>query len=167
MRVLLLAGFAIWVLPWLVLGCQAIEGGRPNQAGLAGPQGFGPERVIITPLTELAGPVDKAGIRQIRVFVKVVDGFGCDMKAPGVFRFELYQMLPRSAEQRGSRLAIWPDIDLTDPARNHQYWHQILRMYIFSLDLAVGTEGPYVLECTLMCPDGRRLSGQYLLAWSR
>jgi len=27
----------------------------------------------------------------------------------------------RSAEPKGQRLAIWPDIDLTHPATNHTY----------------------------------------------
>jgi hypothetical protein len=125
-----------------------------------------PARIVITPLTELTGPIDKAGNRQVRVYLQVLDEFGSEMKFPGVFRFELYQMIRRSGEPRGARLAVWPDFDLNDPAVNHRYWQEMLRMYCFTLDLALASEGPFVLECTLLCPDGRRLSSQYVLGIS-
>lgn len=152
----------------LWLGCQPPIGPAVNQVQATnGQPGFGPERLIITPLTHITGSADKAGYRVVRVYARLVDGFDCDVKAPGVFRFELYQVVPRSAEPRGARLAIWPDMDLNDPSENHRYWHEILRMYVFDLNLSMEIEGAYVLEGTFIRSDGRRITGQYILGLSR
>lgn len=159
-----------WVLlcTCLWMGCQpptgpAVHHGQSTDAQL----GFRPDRLIITPLTHITGPAEKAGSRVVRVYVRLVDGFGCDIKAPGVFRFELYQVVPRSAEPKGARLAIWPDMDLKDPSENQRHWHEILRMYVFDLNLSIDVEGAYVLEGTFIRSDGRRITGQYILGLSR
>jgi hypothetical protein len=85
------------------------------------------------------------------------------MKAPGSLRFELYEYIPRSAQSKGPRLTLWPDIDLTDPAQNNKYWRDFLRAYEFTLDTQAGRDKAYILEVTCLCPDGRRLSGEYVL----
>ena len=85
------------------------------------------------------------------------------MKAPGVLRFELYEYIPRSAQSKGQRLALWPDIDLTAPAENHKYWRDFLRAYEFELDTQAHRDKTYIVEVTCTGPDGKRLSGEYLL----
>jgi len=99
----------------------------------------------------------------LNAYVGLLDAFGCQIKAPGVLRFELYQYVPRSAEPKGQRLAIWPDIDLTHPATNNRYWLDFLRAYEFKLDAPAGLNETYVLEATCMCPDGRRLTATFPL----
>jgi len=71
-------------------------------------------RIDILPLTEF---VDIGGARQaeINLYISLLDSFGSQIKSPGVFRFELYERVLRSAEPKGKRVAIWQDIDLTDP----------------------------------------------------
>ena len=140
------------------------------------PAGFVPVKIGILPLTELSSPSDASQDAKLSVFVTLLDVFGSQMKAPGVLRFELYEYIPRSAQSKGQRLTLWPDIDLTSPAQNNKYWRDFLRAYEFVLDTGSPTQDPalggpfrasrdktYTLEVTCMCPDGRRLSGEYVL----
>ena len=122
------------------------------------PTGFGPARICILPLTELPASTGSAQAVALDAYISLLDAFGAQIKAPGVLRFELYQYVPRSADAKGQRLAIWPDIDLTHPAVNHRYWRDFLRAYEFKLDAPAGLNETYVLEATCMCPDGRRLT---------
>ncbi len=122
------------------------------------PTGFAPAKICILPLTELSGSTPGSQAAALTAYVGLMDAFGCQIKAPGVVRFELYQYVPRSAEPRGQRLAIWPDIDLTHPATNNSYWRDFLRAYEFKLDVPAGMNETYVLEATCLCPDGRRLT---------
>ena len=69
------------------------------------------------------------------MYAALRDSFGSCLKAPGVFRFELYEYVQYSSEPKGKRIIIWPDIDLTDAAENNEYWNDFLRAYEFSLDL--------------------------------
>ena len=128
--------------------------------------GFGAARITITPWTEIKGQAREDGRRQVRVFVRLVDAFGSDIKAPGVFRFELYEKLSRSAELRGKRVMIWPDFDLTAAEQNNIRWRDYVRSYEFVLDFDPPDTGPYVLEATFIPPEARRLTCQYLLPTS-
>jgi hypothetical protein len=126
--------------------------------------GYSPARIVITPWTEIKGQAREDGTRRIRVFVRLVDAFGSDIKSPGVFRFELYERLAKSAEPRGKRLMIWPDFDLTAAEQNNSHWQDYVRSYEFSLDFDPSDAGPYVLEATFIPAEGRRLTNQYLLS---
>ena len=126
--------------------------------------GFAPARILIAPWTEIKGQAREDGTRRIRVFVRLVDAFGSDVKSPGVFRFELYERLAKSAEPRGKRLMIWPDFDLTAAEQNNSHWQDYVRSYEFSLDFDPSDAGPYVLEATFIPAEGRRLTNQYLLS---
>ena len=119
-----------------------------------------PVKIGILPLTELSSPSDASQDAKLSVFVALLDAFGSQMKAPGVLRFELYEYIPRSAQSKGPRLTLWPDIDLTNPAQNNKYWRDFLRAYEFVLDTQASRDKTYILEVTCMCPDGRRLSGR-------
>jgi hypothetical protein len=122
------------------------------------PTGFGPARICILPLTELPNSTGSSQAVVLNAYVSLVDAFGVQIKAPCTVRFELYRYVPRSAEPKGQRLAIWPDIDLVHPATNNKYWRDFLRAYEFRLDAPAGLNESYVLEATCMCPDGRRLT---------
>lgn len=123
---------------------------------------FAPTRIDILPLTELVGAsgTQRTGIR---LYVSLLDAFGCQIKSPGVFRIELYDHVQRSAEPKGRRTATWPDIDLTDPAANNKYWNDFLRAYRFDLPFEQAGSPDYVLEVTCLCPNGSRLSTDFTL----
>ena len=124
--------------------------------------GFSPAGITILPLTELTRPTDGQGQR-LTVYVALVDAFGSQMKAPGTFRIELYDYVQRSADPKGQRIAIWPDIDLTGSAENHRYWRDFLRAYEFAVPAQIAADKTYVVEVTCLIPAGRRLSGRWTL----
>ena len=161
---------------WLVLsvcaycGCDAVPngnkwpgGGSGRDAELALYVDYGPVRIDVLPLTEFepGRGLDAAG--KIKVYVSLLDKFGSEIKAPGVFRFELHQYVERSARQKGRRIAIWPDVDLTDPAENNRYWRDFLRAYLFELDFELQANQRYMLQVTCLCPSGKRLSEEFTL----
>jgi hypothetical protein len=123
---------------------------------------FAPDRINIMPLTEF---INTDNIRQISIkpYVSLLDSFGSQIKSPGVFRFELYQRSVRSAEPKGKRVVIWQDIDLTEPALNHEYWRDFLRAYEFDLPFELDVSQSYILQVTCLCPNGRRLSDEFAL----
>ncbi|MBW7990477.1 MAG: hypothetical protein FVQ84_10735 [Planctomycetes bacterium] len=123
---------------------------------------FAPDRINIMPLTEF---INTDNTRQISIkpYVSLIDSFGCQIKSPGIFRFELYQRALRSAEPKGKRAVIWQDIDLTEPALNHEYWRDFLRAYEFDLPFELDVNQSYILQVTCLCPNGRRLSVEYAL----
>jgi hypothetical protein len=130
-------------------GEDAVKAAPPSGATT-----FAPVKIGILPLTELSTPAAGQNAK-LNAFVTLLDAFGCQMKAPGVLRFELYEYVPRSAQLKGQRLVHWPDIDLTSPAENHRYWRDFLRAYEFELDTQVSRDKTYILEVTCLCPDGR------------
>ncbi|MFB0554424.1 MAG: hypothetical protein ACETWQ_14055 [Phycisphaerae bacterium] len=123
---------------------------------------FAPARISIMPLTEFINP---GGTRQanMNLYVSLLDSFGSQIKSPCVFRFELYQRVQRSAEPKGKRIIIWPDIDLTDPVANDEYWRDFLRAYEFNLPFESAVNQSYILQVTSLCPTGRRLSDEFAL----
>jgi len=123
--------------------------------------GFLPVAVDILPLTELSGGDPQRP--QLRVYVALLDTFGDQIKAPGVFRFELYEYLPRSADPKGSRAKIWPDVELLGPDSNDSQWRDFLRAYEFAFALDAGPRRDYVLAVTFLSPGGQRLYAETLL----
>ncbi|MHC4536361.1 MAG: hypothetical protein ACYS6K_20615 [Planctomycetota bacterium] len=123
---------------------------------------FAPDKINIIPLTEF---INTDNVRQISIkpYVSVLDSFGSQVKSPGIFRFELYQRALRSAEPKGKRVEIWEDIDLTEPAANHESWRDFLRAYEFDLPFELDVNQSYILQVTCLCPNGRRLSTEFAL----
>jgi len=123
---------------------------------------FAPAKISIMPLTEFINP---GGTRQanMNLYVSLLDSFGSQIKSPCVFRFELYQRVQRSAEPKGKRIIIWPDIDLTEPVENDEYWRDFLRAYQFNLPFKSAVNQSYILQVTCLCPTGRRLSDEFAL----
>ena len=122
-----------------------------------------PAKVDIMPLTEYTGVSNTAEEPAIKVYVSLLDSFGYQMKSPGVFRFELYEKVPRSAEPKGKRIDIWPDIDLTDVVENNNCWRDFLRAYEFNLAFDAGANHSYILEVTCSLATGRRLLCEFEL----
>ncbi len=125
-----------------------------------------PAKVNIIPLTEFVSVGGAQNASKIKVYVSLLDSFGCQMKGPGKFRFELYNHVQRSAKPKGRRITIWPDIDLTGPVENNNYWRDYFRAYEFTLDFGPKENHSYVLEATCFCPNGRRLSADFLLKYT-
>jgi len=127
------------------------------------PSGFGPAKISILPLSEITGASGAALDAKLDVYLALLDAFGSSIKAPCTLRFELYEYIRRSAQTKGQRLVIWPDIDLTRPADNNKYWRDFLRAYEFELNAKVERDKTYVLEATCLGADGKRLSGEWAI----
>jgi len=122
-----------------------------------------PKEIDIIPLTGFVKLGD-AQQSQINLYVSLLDSFSSEIKSPCVFRFELYEKVQRSAEPKGKRVVIWPDIDLTEPAVNNQYWRNFLRAYEFNLPFVPASNQIYILEVTCSCPNGKRLTSDFTIS---
>ncbi len=123
---------------------------------------YAPIKTDIMPLTEFIHGGD-AQQAHINLYISLIDSFGSQIKSPGVFRFELYEYAPRSAEPKGKRVILWPEIDLSDTVTNHQYWRDFLRAYEFDLPFDAALNQNYILQVTFLCPGGKRLLNEFLL----
>jgi len=123
---------------------------------------YTPVKIDIMPLTEFTS-TNNTQRPKINVYVSLLDPFGSQIKSPGMFRFELYEYIQRSAEPKGKRAIIWPDVDLTDPFKNNDYWRDFLRAYVFSLPCEQAGNQNYILQVTCLCPNGKRLSSEFTL----
>ncbi len=126
------------------------------------PSGFGPAHIEILPLTELIAPPNGQG-SVLNVYVSLLDVYSEKIKAPGTLRFELYEYVQRSAEPKGQRVAIWPDINLTNPSENQRHWRDFLRAYEFDLVTEASRNRAYILEATCLSLSGKRLSTEWHL----
>ncbi len=135
----------------------------PEPTSAATATGYGPARIEILPLTELTDAPGGQQGTQLTIYVSLLDAFGSQIKAPGTLRFELYEYIQRSAQTKGQRIAIWPDIDATSPSDNQEYWRDFLRAYEFTLVGQAPKGATYVLQVTCMVPGGKRLTNDFLL----
>ena len=164
----------------LFLGCGPTEPGGPatarateriesEQAAPSSvaadlpPRGFSPTQIEILPLTELVDVTEGRQGTQLNVYVSLLDAYSEKVKAPGTFRFELYEYVQRSSEAKGQRVAILPDLNLNSPAENQNYWRDFLRAYEFTLGTEVSKSKTYILEVTCLSPSGKRLSTEWPL----
>jgi len=128
---------------------------------------YGPARIDIIPLTSLVPAPDSGRNSTINVYACLLDSFDSQIKAPAVFRFELFEYLQRSTDPKGKRLFLWPDLDLTDPTLNNNHWQDFLRAYLFSLPLQSPPAETCILQVTCFCPSGKRPSADFLLKPAR
>ena len=126
---------------------------------------YAPIKVDIMPLTELATAGGQSS--RIHLYVSLLDAFGSQVKSPAVFRFELYEHVVRSAERKGRRAVIWADFDLTSPSVNNEYWRDFLRAYEFNLPFEDVSGQIYILQVTCLCPNGSRLTSDFILKQAR
>jgi hypothetical protein len=136
---------------------------QPSESAAGSLTAYDPAKVDITPLTEFTIAGDGEKPSNIKVYVSLLDAFDCQIKAPAVFRFELYERVPLSADPKGPRILIWPDIDLTDAAKNNEHWRDFLRAYEFDLPFELENGKSYILQVTSLCPNGKRLSADFTL----
>lgn len=151
-----------------IVGCQPVPPGQTaqKQKPQTEPQtcinsSFAPDKIEITPLTEMT--IDSSQNAVIKAYVSLLDSSNCQKKWPGIFRFELYQRVLRSAEPKGRRLFIWPDIDLTEENANNTYWLDFLRAYEFDLEFEPAANQDYILQATCLSGDNKRLSTEVIL----
>jgi hypothetical protein len=148
----------ISILPFI--GCEQIQN-QPSDAYSGKFQRtclFSPEKIQFNQLTESTKP------GQITAYIDVFDQFGSRIKAAGVWRFELFGYVPRSADPMGSRVNLWSDIELTDPVINNNAWQEYLHCYKFDLDIDTDLAGKtYILQAVCFTADGRRLSDTFEL----
>jgi hypothetical protein len=128
---------------------------------------YAPVKIDIMPLTKFVGVGEDEETSTINVYVSLLDSFGCQGKSPGVFRFELYDHVERSADKKGRRIIIWQDIDLTNVVENNNYWRDFLRAYEFNLDFEPQNNRSYVLQVTCLCPSGKRLLDEIVIKYAK
>jgi len=128
-----------------------------------GPYYYAADRVHIIGLTSI--DADSGSSATISTYVSLHDRFDSSIKGPGVFRFELYEYVPRTGDNRGKRLYSWPEFDLEDAAVNNSYWKDVLRAYKFSLKTRIEADAPglYILQVTCNSPSGKRLTDIFYL----
>jgi hypothetical protein len=152
----------------LCIGCSGStsDAGFPfdfARPGAAACERYGPARIDILPLTTLTQAPDSGHDSILNVYICLLDSFDSQIKTPAVFRFELFEHVQRSADPKGKRLTIWPDIALTDPALNNNNWQDFLRAYQFSLPLQKLPAGNYILHATCITPADKRLYADFPL----
>ena len=169
MKVLCAASRTLVVCLLLAVGCNSVQTVKqPPEAAdrfeaVSVCAHYAPVKVEIMPLTEFTSAGADEQTPKINVYVSLLDSFGSQVKWPGVFRFELYERVFRSADRKGRRIDIWTDIDLTLPAKNNEHWRDFLRAYKFGLDSTSGARQDYILQTTYLSPDGRRLYAEFEL----
>ena len=124
---------------------------------------FSPAKIRVSPVTELIMPTSADGSAQIRVCVALLDPFESYLKAPGTFRFELYERVLRSAMPKGKRINMWPDMDLRSVHTNNEYWQEVWHAYEFDLEFDPRKDKSYILQVTFILPGNQRLTADYAL----
>jgi hypothetical protein len=130
-------------------------------------ESFGPARIDILPLTNITQAADSRYDSIINVYACLLDTFDSQIKAPAVFRFELFEHVQRSTDPKGRRITLWPDIALTDPALNNNHWQDFLRAYLFALPVQKLSSGEYILHATCITPSEKRFSTDFLIRAGR
>lgn len=141
-------------------GCRTADFPSPHVGqGQAKPAkvggcGFEAARVAISPLTQA---VKISGGYRIDLYPEIEDNYNCRIKAPGVFRVELFEKRKLSSDPRGERIYYWEDIDLTDPEVNNNLWQDTLRSYLLNLAIPDSyiNASEYILEVSFNSQDSR------------
>lgn len=149
----------VGVLFFMMIACGCQEQTHPAQSGFPAVEMqktclFMPEKIRFNQLTEFSQDW------QITAYIDILDQFGSRIKAAGIWKFELYEYVLRSAESKGTRLYFWPDINLADAKVNFGYWQDYLRCYKFDLNLDTDLAGgkTYILQAVCFTADGKRIT---------
>ncbi len=149
----------------LALGC-----GKPGTSRGAGQATgevehlcFSPAKIRVSPLTKLILPTSAGEMARIRACVVLLDPFESHLKAPGTFRFEVYERVLRSAAPKGTRIRMWDDIDLRSALPNNEYWEEVFQAYEFDLEFDPQKDKSYILQVTFIPPGKKRLTADYAL----
>ena len=160
----------------ILLALLFLGGCEPPSQGPVSPVGRGDDilcaytaqAVSVIGLTEMVEDHTGDDRIKVKVYLELLDSAGSSIKAPGTFRFELYEFVPRSAQPKGKRIVVWTDLDLTGLEKNNHYWQDFLRAYRFDLgaNFKPSTSETYMLEATCMTGAGTRLNDVYQLKYS-
>lgn len=128
---------------------------------------FGPARIHITALTEITSSDVSLNEAKLRVYIDLLDVYESRLKAPGTFRFELYEYVPRSSEPKGTGLINWPPVDLNHPETNNDHWRDYLRSYQFDFDMDFNPANTraFVIVAIFTTPEGKRLTDEHILRY--
>ena len=124
---------------------------------------YHPTKAVFLPLSEIYIAKKPGEPDTIMAYVALQDYKGSSVKAPAVFRFELYKYQARSIDPAGKRLYIWDDMDLMPFYDNNIYWRDYLRAYEFKFEYECHDCKKYVLEVTCTGPTGSRLITSIIL----
>ncbi len=149
----------------LAVGCGKPATSRSTEQAQGGLEHicFSPAKIRVSPVTELIMPTSADGSAIIRVCVALLDPFESYLKAPGTFRFELYERILRSAVPKGKRIIMWPDMDLRSVHTNNEYWQEVWHAYEFDLEFDPQKDKSYILQVTFILPERKRLTDDYAL----
>ncbi len=104
------------------------------------------------------------GFDGLIVACEVRDRFGDPVKALGVMRFEVYSYARSQPSNKGPRVGFW-SVRIDSLEAIQQYWDGIFGVYRFNLRWArpVKVRERFVLEATLITPEGEQLSDRQVL----
>ena len=128
---------------------------------------YAASEIRVVGLTEIVSVPGDQWTSRLKAYVDLLDSFGSRVKSPGIFRFELYEFVPRSSQPKGKRVFFRSDIDLTNPVENNRRWRDFLRAYQFDMDLNFRPkpDETFILEATCTTPAGKRLSDLFQLKY--
>ena len=121
-----------------------------------------PAEVEVQSFTKPVSFVGDGNADGLEVILATRDSFGDEVKAIGMFQFELRKRRLASASKLGERIAYWTiAIRSLEPLR--EYWDPVSHFYVFPLKLETGplAPGPYVITARLRGPTGRVMSDEY------
>jgi len=121
---------------------------------------YTPTSVTVMPLTKFEETSSQPSQTHIHIYVGLIDAYGTQIKSPSTFRFELYEKIALSTQPKGSRIVMWPDMDLNDPKVNNKYWSDFFRAYEFRLAFEPKQGKSYILQVTAINSDSKRLTDE-------
>jgi hypothetical protein len=126
-----------------------------------------PSRIeIVKPFTRLQsfdGDATPDGIEVLLRAVNFLDNPG--LMIVGNVRVELFEYVPASANQKGTRVEQWT-VDLGSVSQQRRHWNRLTQMYELRLGAnpgAVPAAGRFVLAVTYTSPLGEHLTDEYVL----
>lgn len=149
-------------LPIVVGGCDLFQTHQMPDA-VYSTDLSAPAEIKIIGLTEIVTASDGSKIKNIDLYLDMRDASGSRLRFPATFRFELYEHAPRTAQRRGKRIHVWPDMDLMDQADNDSHWRDHLNAYFFQLDIdfALPVGQSFILYVTAITEHGKRMNAGY------
>ncbi len=150
---------SVCALFFMMVACGCQEQARSRQSDFPAVEMqkkclFVPEKIRFNQLAEFTQNW------QIAAYIDMLDQFGARIKTAGIWRFELYEYVPRSSKSKGTRLYLWPDVNLADAKTNYSFWQDYLRCYKFELNLDIDLAGDktYVLQAVCFTAEGKHLT---------
>jgi hypothetical protein len=166
--------FRFFFVPFMVMllilvGCEPDYSPAPRQSAQTITEceilnAYQPVKAVFLPLSDVQSSGKTSDPDTITAYIALQDSTGSAVKAPAVFRFELYQFSSFSADPKGKRLYIWDDINLNAFNENNRHWRDYLRAYEFRLLYTCPDCRKYILEVTCMAPSGTRLLADIILS---